>query len=190
MHERSVVVMASLPTDFIIAAARAYRDLPEDEQGSEYGRGFLDGQAETASHLAEPLGSEEMAFFVANAAELIRSVAERDLDAYRRANPHAVEIPGDMEVEPYFPLSIPPVPRTPRQSGTETVTAGTPTIATILSSLHDGDVFSLDDGTTWHCFAVLGFGTVSVYSGPRRDADAPCIRIDAERDQKVLVRAR
>lgn len=179
--------MASLSTDFIIATARAYRDLPEDEHGSDYGHGFLAGQAETAYHLAERLGEEEMAFFVGNVAELIAAVAARDLDAYRRANPHAVEVPGDNEFHPHFPATVPLAAPSSARTGTVTVTADTPTIETIVESLNDGDVFSLDGGQTWYVCGFVMFGTVSVWASERRDDNAPLLSIYAERDDPVLV---
>lgn len=182
--------MASLPTDFIIAAARAYRDLPPFEQGSDFGRGFLTGQGETAYHLAEVVGGEEMAFFVGNVSTLVAAVAERDLDAYRLANPHAVEVPGDTEFDPYFPASVPRTAPSQTPPGSVTVSAGTPTIKTVVGSLNDGDVFSLDGGATWYVLGFVMFGTVSVWAGPRRDEDAPLISLNAEREDTVLVVAR
>ena len=46
-----------------------------------------------------------------------------------------------------------------------------------VADLRDGDVFSADQGQTWHTCAVAGFGTVSVYADLRRDEDAPTGRI-------------
>jgi hypothetical protein len=59
-----------------------------------------------------------------------------------------------------------------------------------VESLADGDVFSADTGASWHTCAVPmpWGGTVSVYDSPRRDADAPTVRIDVESGSTVLVR--
>lgn len=57
----------------------------------------------------------------------------------------------------------------------------------VVSALVDGDVFSVDGGETWYVFAVHGFGTVLVYIGPRRDEDAPGVRVDADDDDACLI---
>lgn len=59
--------------------------------------------------------------------------------------------------------------------------------AIAVQDLVDGDVFSLDNGSTWHAFAEAGFGTVSVYMDDRRDDDALCVRIEADDEQECLV---
>lgn len=182
--------MASVPTDFIIAAARAYRDLPSDEHGSAFERGFINGQAETAYYLAERTEGEEMAFFVGNVATLIAAVADRDLGAYRATNPHTVEIPGADEYDPHFPASVPRAVVAPQRLGEVHVEPGTHTIATIVGSLNDGDVFSIDNGKTWYVCGFVMFGTVSVWASERRDDDAPLVSIYAAREDKALVVAR
>ena len=58
----------------------------------------------------------------------------------------------------------------------------------MVADLADGEEFSLDGGQTWHTCAVVLFGTVSVYIDDRRDDEAPLVRINAERDQSVMVR--
>lgn len=57
-----------------------------------------------------------------------------------------------------------------------------------VEDLRDGDFFSLDNGRTWHTCAVVLFGSVAVYTGARRDDDAPTVRVDADRDQLCTVR--
>ncbi len=56
-----------------------------------------------------------------------------------------------------------------------------------IEKLADGDVFSVDGGTTWHAYAVVQFGTVAVYAGFSRGRYAPTVRIDAARDATCLV---
>ncbi|QWF85770.1 hypothetical protein [Amycolatopsis sp. CA-230715] len=63
-----------------------------------------------------------------------------------------------------------------------------PLLSSTVDKLTDGDVFSLDDGATWHTCALTGFGTVSVYTGLRRDEEAPTRRIPAHSHQRCLVR--
>jgi hypothetical protein len=58
-----------------------------------------------------------------------------------------------------------------------------------VAELADGDQFSLDGGTTWYVCAVVLFGTVSVYTGHRRDDQAPTLRVPADPDQNCLRRA-
>lgn len=79
----------------------------------------------------------------------------------------------------------------PGESGSEAVTTGRdapgcPRPAVTVAELGDGDLFSLDGGLTWHVAAVVLFGTVSVYTSERRDDEAPTIRVNAGRDQRVL----
>jgi len=54
-------------------------------------------------------------------------------------------------------------------------------------TLNDGDAFSID-GEDWYTFAVLLWGCVSVYCDHRRGNNAPCVRIDCEREAEVYVR--
>lgn len=56
-----------------------------------------------------------------------------------------------------------------------------------VEALNDGDVFSLDGGSTWYTCAVVLFGTVSVYTDGCRTDDAELVRIEAERDQECMV---
>lgn len=56
-----------------------------------------------------------------------------------------------------------------------------------VKDLQDGEVFTLDGGDTWHVCAVVGFGTVSVYTDARRDDDALLVRVNAPREQWVFV---
>lgn len=59
----------------------------------------------------------------------------------------------------------------------------------LVADLEDEDVFSLDEGVTWHTACIVLFGTVSVYTDNRRGEDvANLVRVDAARDQVVLVR--
>lgn len=57
-----------------------------------------------------------------------------------------------------------------------------------VDDLRDGDVFSLDEGETWHTCAVVLFGNVAVYATRVRGDAAATTRIDADRDAEVLVR--
>lgn len=60
-------------------------------------------------------------------------------------------------------------------------------VPSVVENLTDGDLFSLDGGFTWHvCFMAWG-QVVSVYTTPRRDDDAPTVRIDAEPDTPCLI---
>lgn len=55
-----------------------------------------------------------------------------------------------------------------------------------INTLTDGDRFSID-GKRWHYFAVLLFGTVSVYTTGMRGDDAMCERIPVADDQMVFI---
>jgi hypothetical protein len=59
-------------------------------------------------------------------------------------------------------------------------------VPAVVGALVDGDVFSVDGGCGWHICATVLFGSVSVYATPERGADAPTIRIDADRDGPCL----
>lgn len=59
---------------------------------------------------------------------------------------------------------------------------------TTVDQLDDGSVFSVDGGHTWHVCAVVLYGSIAVYVGDQRGADAPTIRIDVERSGRCLVR--
>jgi hypothetical protein len=60
-----------------------------------------------------------------------------------------------------------------------------PTTTSTVADLRDGDVFSLDNGATWHVCAVVLFGNVAVYADARRGPDAPTVRVDGEPDAEV-----
>lgn len=71
----------------------------------------------------------------------------------------------------------------------DTIPDAQPTAASkMVADLNDGDVFSLDNGTTWHTCAVVLFGNIAVYASGRRDDEAPTVRIDGARDEQALVR--
>lgn len=58
-----------------------------------------------------------------------------------------------------------------------------------VDDLSDGDLFSVDEGATWHLCGYVMFGTVSVYNGPGRDDDATFYHVEAKREQTCLVMA-
>ncbi len=61
------------------------------------------------------------------------------------------------------------------------------TITQPVGQLQDGDVFSMDGGTSWHTCCVVLFGSVAVYTSARRDGCAPTVRVDAEQSVLALV---
>lgn len=59
----------------------------------------------------------------------------------------------------------------------------------LVGQLDDGDEFTLDGGQTWHVCGVVLYGTVSVYTGEHdQDGEPLLVRIDADADQRCLVR--
>jgi hypothetical protein len=60
-------------------------------------------------------------------------------------------------------------------------------VPSLVENLADGDVFSLDGGFTWHICYMHWLQVVSVYTTPRRDDDAPTVRINAEPGTPCLI---
>jgi len=60
-------------------------------------------------------------------------------------------------------------------------------VPSVVENLTDGDLFSVDGGFTWHVCALVLYGNVAVYVTPRRDEDAPTLRVDADRDAPCLI---
>lgn len=59
-------------------------------------------------------------------------------------------------------------------------------VPNVVSNLNDGDVFSVDGGCTWFVCYQAWLQVVSIYSTPRRDDDAPTVRVEADGDTPCL----